>query len=65
MDQWIQRFRSAKTSKGFERVIIPGEPEVEVEQQRRQSGIPLLGPVVDDLNGLAEKFNLAFTHKTA
>lgn len=58
MDQWIRRFRSAKTAKGFDRVIIPGEPEVEMEQERRTQGIPLLGPVVDDLRFLAEKFGI-------
>ena len=26
MDQWIERFRSAKTAEGFEQVIIPGDP---------------------------------------
>jgi L-2-hydroxycarboxylate dehydrogenase (NAD+) len=58
MDQWIQRFRSAKTVEGFEKVIIPGEPEKEMEKERKENGIPLLGPVVDDLIYLAEKFNL-------
>ena len=58
MDQWIERFRSAKTIDGFDKVIIPGEPEREMEAIRRTEGIPLLGPVVDDLTYLAEKFNL-------
>ena len=58
MDQWIERFRSAKTAQGFEKVIIPGDPEREMEEIRMKEGIPLLGPVVDDLNYLAEKFNL-------
>lgn len=58
MDQWIQRFKSAKTAEGFEKVIIPGEPESEMERERKEKGIPLLGPVVDDLSFLAEKFNL-------
>jgi L-2-hydroxycarboxylate dehydrogenase (NAD+) len=58
MDQWIARFRSAKTVPGFEKVIIPGDPEREMETERRKNGIPLLGPVVDDLAFLAEKFGL-------
>lgn len=58
MDQWIERFRAAKTAEGFERVIIPGDPEREIEQQRRTEGIPLLGPVVDDLRYLAERFRM-------
>ncbi len=58
MDQWIERFRSAKTAEGFEKVIIPGDPEREMETERRINGIPLLGPVVDDLQFLAEKFGV-------
>lgn len=58
MDRWIQRFRSAKTAEGFEKVLIPGDPEREMEEERKAKGIPLLGPVVDDLRYLAEKFGL-------
>lgn len=60
MDQWIERFRAARTAPGFERVVIPGDPERESEAQRRQEGIPLLGPVVADLKYLAEKFSIDF-----
>jgi LDH2 family malate/lactate/ureidoglycolate dehydrogenase len=58
MDQWIERFRSAKTAEGFEKIIIPGDPEREMEEERKVKGIPVLGPVVDDLKYLAEKFKL-------
>jgi L-2-hydroxycarboxylate dehydrogenase (NAD+) len=58
MDQWIERFREARTASGFDKVIIPGDPEREMEQVRMDDGIPLLGPVVDDLKYLAEKFGL-------
>lgn len=58
MDRWIQRFRSAKTAEGFDKVLIPGDPEREMEAERKSKGIPLLGPVVDDLHYLAEKFEL-------
>ena len=34
MDQWIRRFRSAKTMKGYESVIIPGDPERITEAER-------------------------------
>jgi LDH2 family malate/lactate/ureidoglycolate dehydrogenase len=59
MDQWIERFRSAQTAEGYEKVIIPGDPEREMEAVRLKDGIPLLGPVVDDLQYLAEKFGIA------
>lgn len=61
MDRWIERFRSAKTVKGFESVIIPGDPEREMQEERMKNGIPVLGPVVDDLKFLADKFDLALT----
>jgi L-2-hydroxycarboxylate dehydrogenase (NAD+) len=58
MDQWINRFKNATPVKGFEKVIIPGEPEREMEKDRLENGIELLPPVVNDLNELANKFNL-------
>jgi LDH2 family malate/lactate/ureidoglycolate dehydrogenase len=61
MDQWIERFRSAIPAEGFDRVLIPGDPEREMEAQRRERGIPLLGPVVDDLAYLSEKFGVELT----
>jgi LDH2 family malate/lactate/ureidoglycolate dehydrogenase len=59
MDQWIQRFKTAGTVAGQERVIIPGEPETAMEAERRTNGIQLLSPVVNDLKGVAAKFGLS------
>lgn len=58
MDKWIQRFRSAAPIEGQEQVLIPGDPEREMEAERLERGIPLLHPVVEDLKFLAEKFSL-------
>ena len=58
MDHWIQGFRNAKTIPGEEKVLVPGDPEREFEVQRKKDGIPLLQQVTDDLQSLAEKFNL-------
>lgn len=60
MDKWIRRFRSAKTVEGQKKVIIPGEPEREMEQVRMTKGIPLLKPVIEDLKFLGEKFTVSF-----
>jgi len=60
MDKWIRRFRSAKTVRGQQRVVIPGDPEREMEEQRMKNGVPLLNPVVDDLKKLGEKFDVDF-----
>ena len=58
MDNWIKRFRSATPAEGYEKVLIPGDPEREMESIRRIEGIPVAETVVDDLKLLAEKFGL-------
>jgi L-2-hydroxycarboxylate dehydrogenase (NAD+) len=58
MDNWITRFRSAKTIEGRDRVIIPGDPERESEVIRLKEGIPLNAKVVDDLKELEKKFSI-------
>ncbi|MDP9230008.1 MAG: Ldh family oxidoreductase [Bacteroidota bacterium] len=60
MDKWIKRFKNSKTVKGEEKVLIPGDPEREMETQRMKNGIPLLKPVVEDLKFLSEKFGIQF-----
>lgn len=60
MDQWIQRFRSAKTRQDQARVLIPGDPEREAEAERLKNGIPLLNAVAQDLKDLGEKFQTQF-----
>jgi len=58
MDRWIHCFRSAKPVEGQEGVLIPGDPEREMETERLQRGIPLLGAVVEDLQWLGDKFKV-------
>lgn len=58
MDNWISRFKSASTINPEQKVIIPGEPELEAEADRKANGIPLVDAVVSDLNGLAVKFRI-------
>ena len=60
MDQWISRFREAKTIEGREQVIIPGDPEREYDRQRRKEGIPLNPKVVEDLQALGKKLAINF-----
>jgi LDH2 family malate/lactate/ureidoglycolate dehydrogenase len=60
MDNWITRFRSAKTVDGEERVIIPGDPERELNDVRMKEGIPLNAKVVEDLRSLGAKFSIDF-----
>jgi len=58
MDNWIRRFRSAKTVAGEEKVLIPGDPEREMESARMKEGIPLLVAVEEDLKSLGQKFGI-------
>lgn len=58
MDHWIGRFRSAATAEGFEKVIIPGDPERAFESQYLQEGIPLHPEVLDDLNQLSSTLGI-------
>jgi L-2-hydroxycarboxylate dehydrogenase (NAD+) len=60
MDNWISRFRSAKTVSGEKRVIIPGDPERETSEERSKNGIPLNPKVVEDLQVLAGRFKVSF-----
>ena len=60
MDKWITRFRSSKTIAGQEKVIIPGDPEREMEMERMKNGIPLLPVVIADLEALSNKFKVTF-----
>ncbi len=60
MDNWIQRFRSATPAPGHEKVLIPGDPEREMEVLRMKEGIPLEDSVAADLKMLAGKFSITF-----
>ncbi len=58
MDNWISRFRQAQPAPGFEKVLIPGDPERETEVVRLKEGIPVVKSVVDDLVATGKKFNV-------
>ncbi len=60
MDQWIGRFRSAKTVEGQSHLIIPGDPEREFEVLRRKDGIPLDPQVMEDLKQLGATMDVSF-----
>lgn len=60
MDRWIRRFRSAASIGRAEKVLIPGDPEREMESSRLRTGIPLLKAVEDDLRQLGEKLGIGF-----
>ncbi|MEM9855799.1 MAG: Ldh family oxidoreductase [Bacteroidota bacterium] len=57
MDNWISRFRKTEAVEG-KKVLIPGDPEREMENERRANGITLNLNVVKDLTQIKEKFSL-------
>lgn len=59
MDNWISRFRMARPAAGHEKVLIPGDPEREMESIRMKEGIPLVDSVVAELEQLATRFSLS------
>jgi LDH2 family malate/lactate/ureidoglycolate dehydrogenase len=58
MDNWIKRFRAAKPATGYDKVLIPGDPERVIEVAMRKQGIPLFESVVEDLKTVAEKLGV-------
>jgi L-2-hydroxycarboxylate dehydrogenase (NAD+) len=58
MDNWIGRFRSATPAEGYEKVLIPGDPEREMEVIRMKEGIPLVDSVVAELREVGAKFSV-------
>jgi LDH2 family malate/lactate/ureidoglycolate dehydrogenase len=58
LDNWIERFSNAKPIHEDQKVIIPGEPELIAEKDRRINGIPLIDEVCKDLNSLADKLGI-------
>ncbi len=59
MDQWIERFSSSTPAEGHDRVLIPGDPEREMELIRKKEGIPIIDSVVEDLKNTGAIFDIA------
>jgi L-2-hydroxycarboxylate dehydrogenase (NAD+) len=60
MDNWIQRFRNAAKIDIAKNVLIPGDPEREMEAIRMKNGIPILDVVVEDLIKIGTEFGVRF-----
>lgn len=60
MDNWIERFRKAAPVSEKQKVLIPGDPEREMESYRLKNGIPLNKKVVEDLKMLSDKLEVPF-----
>lgn len=54
MDNWIKRFRGAKPIDNENKVLVPGDPEREMEAIRMKEGIPVVEGVVEELKKVGE-----------
>jgi L-2-hydroxycarboxylate dehydrogenase (NAD+) len=55
IDDYIRVFRATKPAPGTNGPLIPGDPERESEQLRRKSGVPLILPVVEELQDISAR----------
>jgi len=60
MDNWIRGFRACRPMPGEERVLVPGDPEREMQAERKVKGIYLLDAVTNDMDELARMFDLTY-----
>jgi L-2-hydroxycarboxylate dehydrogenase (NAD+) len=59
MDRELRAFKQSAPAPGQTRVYVAGEIEHENEIAFRRDGIPLIAPVIDDLDGLARELGIA------
>jgi LDH2 family malate/lactate/ureidoglycolate dehydrogenase len=60
MDDWVRTFRRTKPAPGTAGVVIPGDPERQAEEERRERGIPLLPAVLADLREISLRTGIPF-----
>jgi LDH2 family malate/lactate/ureidoglycolate dehydrogenase len=58
MDRELRTFKTSAAAPGHERVYVAGEIEHENEIAFRRDGIPLIEPVIDDLDALARELGI-------
>jgi L-2-hydroxycarboxylate dehydrogenase (NAD+) len=60
IDDYISVLRSTTPAPTTNGPLIPGDPEREAEKIRAQSGVPLIPPVIKELNDVAQKTGIPF-----
>jgi L-2-hydroxycarboxylate dehydrogenase (NAD+) len=60
IDEYIRVFRATKPAPGTNGPLIPGDPEREAEKVRREKGVPLILPVVEELRDISQKTGVPF-----
>src|SRR5207249_3731748 len=60
IDDYIRVFRATKPAPGTNGPLIPGDPEREAEKLRREKGVPLIMPIIEDLRDISRKTGIPF-----
>jgi len=60
VDEYIRVFRATKPAPGTKGPLIPGDPEREAEQVRREKGVPLVQSVIEELRDVSAKTGIRF-----
>jgi L-2-hydroxycarboxylate dehydrogenase (NAD+) len=60
VDDYIRVFRATKPAPGTSGPLIPGDPEREAEKLRREKGVPLILPILEDLRDISRKTGIPF-----
>jgi LDH2 family malate/lactate/ureidoglycolate dehydrogenase len=55
VDEMIRTLRKTRPAPGTSGPLVPGDPEREAETLRRREGIPLVGPVIDELRDISRQ----------
>jgi len=59
----IREIKNCKTMEGFSEILLPGEPEERVYEERRRSGIPIDPGVLRSLKEVAKRLDIPFPKK--
>src|SRR2546430_8862609 len=60
IDDYIRVFHATKPAPGRSGPLIPGDPEREAEKWRRENGVPLVLPVLEELRDISKKTRIPF-----
>jgi len=59
MDRYIEAIKQSGKAKGFQEILMPGEPEQRCAEQRLKEGVPLAGATAKELVELAGALGLS------
>jgi L-2-hydroxycarboxylate dehydrogenase (NAD+) len=60
IDDYVRVMRATKSAPGTSGPLIPGDPEREAEKMRREKGVPLILPVVEELRAISRQIGIPF-----